>query len=79
MTSQPRAHLPPRLLPVLYFGTAHVALAFAFAAVAIDPRRVSGFFYHARMLGSVVAVSGARPRRHRARAYDRPAARLARK
>ena len=47
----PRTQLPPRLLPVLYFGAAHVALALAFAAVAIDPRGVSGFFYHSRMLG----------------------------
>src|SRR6187401_2502579 len=40
--------LPPRLLPVLYFAVAHVALALAFAAIAFDPRGVSGFFYHAR-------------------------------
>ena len=45
----PRTQLPPRLLPVLYFGAAHVALAFAFGAVALDPRGVSGFFDHARM------------------------------
>ena len=53
----PRAHLPPRLLPVLYFGVAHVALAFAFGAVALDPRGVSGFFYHARILGIVHLVT----------------------
>jgi len=53
----PRTHLPPRLLPVLYFGLAHVALAFAFCAVAVDPRGVSGFFYHARMLGIVHLVT----------------------
>jgi hypothetical protein len=53
----PRTPLPPRLLPVLYFGVAHVALAFAFAAVALDPRGVSGFFYHARMLGIVHLVT----------------------
>ncbi len=50
-STAPRAQLPPRLLPVLYFSAAHVALAFAFGAVALDPRGVSGFFYHARMLG----------------------------
>lgn len=57
MTSTPRAHLPPRLLPVLYLGVAHVALALAFGAVAVDPRGVSGFFYHARMLGIVHLVT----------------------
>jgi hypothetical protein len=57
MTSTPRAHLPPRLLPVLYFGAAHVALALAFGAVALDPRGVSGFFYHPRMLGIVHLVT----------------------
>ena len=53
----PRTQLPPRLLPVLYFGVAHVALALACLAVAIDPRGVSGFFYHARMLGIVHLVT----------------------
>jgi hypothetical protein len=53
----PSTHLPPRLLPVLYFGAAHVALLFAFGAVALDPRGVSGFFYHARMLGIVHLVT----------------------
>jgi hypothetical protein len=57
MTATPRAHLPPRLLPVLYFGAAHVALALAFGAVAVDPRSVSGFFYHARMLGIVHLIT----------------------
>lgn len=49
--------LPPRLLPVLYFGVAHAALALAFAAVAYDPRGVSGFFYHSRILGIVHLVT----------------------
>jgi len=57
MTSTPRSQLPPRLLPVLYFGAAHVALALAFGAVALDPRGVSGFFYHSRMLGIVHLVT----------------------
>lgn len=51
------APLPPRLLPVLYFAVAHVALALACLAVATDPRGVSGFFYHARMLGIVHLVT----------------------
>jgi hypothetical protein len=55
--STPRTQLPPRLLPVLYFGAAHIALAVAFGAVALDPRGVSGFFYHARMLGIVHLVT----------------------
>jgi hypothetical protein len=54
---RPRTQLPPRLLPVLYFAAAHVALAFAFGAVALDPRGVSGFFYHARMLGIVHLIT----------------------
>jgi hypothetical protein len=53
----PRFQLPPRLLPVLYFGAAHAALALAFAAIALDPRGVSGFFYHARMLAIVHLVT----------------------
>ena len=55
--STPRGHLPPRLLPVLYFGVAHIAVTLAFAAVALDPRGVSGFFYHSRMLGMVHLVT----------------------
>jgi len=56
MTSAPPP-LPPRLLPTLYVATAHVALAFAFGAVAIDPRGVSGFFYHPRMLAVVHLIT----------------------
>ncbi len=52
-----RANLPPRLLPVLYFAVAHAALALAFGAVALDPRGVSGFFYHARILAIVHLVT----------------------
>jgi hypothetical protein len=59
VTASPTAHapLPPRLLPVLYFAAAHAALILAFAAVAFDPRGVSGFFYHSRMLGIVHLVT----------------------
>ncbi|MBI4485840.1 MAG: hypothetical protein HY655_07505 [Acidobacteria bacterium] len=58
MTDSPaRSQLPPRLLPILYFGASHVALAAAFAAVAADPRGVAGFFYHARMLAIVHLVT----------------------
>jgi len=57
MPATPRSQLPPRLLPILYFGVAHVALALACLAVAVDPRGVSGFFYHARMLAIVHLVT----------------------
>jgi hypothetical protein len=49
--------LPPRLLPLLYLGFAHAALAVAFAAIAVDPRGVAGFFYHPRMLAIVHLVT----------------------
>ncbi len=49
--------LPPRVLPVLYFAAAHLALALAFTAVALDPRGVAGFFYHSRMLAIVHLVT----------------------
>ncbi len=49
--------LPPRVLPVLYFAAAHLALTLAFTAVALDPRGVAGFFYHSRMLAIVHLVT----------------------
>ena len=55
--TESRTPLPPRVLPVLYFSVAHAALALACAAVAADPRGVSGFFYHSRMLGIVHLVT----------------------
>jgi hypothetical protein len=45
------------MLPILYIGTAHVALLLAAFAVAIDPRGVAGFFYHSRMLAIVHLVT----------------------
>jgi hypothetical protein len=56
-TTSTGPELPPRLLPVLYFATAHAALVTAFAALTIDPRAFSGFFYHARMLAAVHLVT----------------------
>lgn len=44
-------------LPLLYFGLAHVALASAFAAMAFDPARFAGFFYHPRMIAVVHLVT----------------------
>lgn len=55
--SAPADQLPPRLLPILYFTLAHVALALAFASIAADPRAVAGFFYHPRMLAIVHLVT----------------------
>ena len=57
MPATPRTQLPPRILPVLYFGVAHAALMLACLAVALDPRGVSGFFYHSRMLAIVHLVT----------------------
>ena len=49
--------VPTRILPVLYFAVARVALASAFAAVALDPLAVAGFFYHARIVAIVHLVT----------------------
>jgi hypothetical protein len=51
------ALLPPTRLPLWYFGLAHVSLMVALAVVAVDPRGVSGFFYHPRMLGVVHLIT----------------------
>ena len=52
-----RDRLPPRLLPVLYFGCAHAALLTAFALTALEPRAIAGFFYHDRMAALVHLVT----------------------
>jgi hypothetical protein len=57
MPSATRTHLPPRLLPIFYFGVAHIAFALACLSVALDPRGVSGFFYHSRILAIVHLVT----------------------
>lgn len=49
--------LPPRRLPLLYFGFAHLCLAAAFAIVALDPRGVGGFYYHPKMVAVVHLVT----------------------
>jgi hypothetical protein len=48
---------PPRLLPLLYLGTAHVSLALAFLFAACWPRAVAGFFYHSWLIGLVHLVT----------------------
>jgi hypothetical protein len=52
-----RQQVPPRVLPILYFGTAHLALALAFAAIGVDPGRVGAFFYQPRTLAIVHLVT----------------------
>ncbi len=52
-----RDRLPPFLLPLLYFGVAHLALAVAFAALALAPEKYIGFFYHPRMVFVVHLVT----------------------
>lgn len=47
----------PGLLPVLYFGLAHLSLAVAFGEVAIQPQKLAGFFYHPRMIAVVHLVT----------------------
>lgn len=52
-----RARLPSRLLPPLYWGVAHLALAAAFGIMLADPRAVGGFYYHPAMVGVVHLVT----------------------
>ena len=42
MTASPalRSQLPPRLLPILYFGVAHVAFALAMKTAGVDIRKL---------------------------------------
>lgn len=51
------ALLPPRVLPLLYYAVARLALLTALLAVAVDPTAVAAFFYHARMLAVVHLVT----------------------
>ena len=48
---------PARLIPLLYLGTAHVALAFACFLAGWWPQAVAGFFYHSWMVGIVHLVT----------------------
>jgi hypothetical protein len=49
--------MPPRAAPLLFLGTAHAALAFAFGLAAWWPRAVAGFFYHSWMAALVHLVA----------------------
>lgn len=44
---------PHRIVPLLYYGTAHAALALACLMVGLAPRAAAGFFYHAWMVAIV--------------------------
>jgi hypothetical protein len=48
---------PPQALPLLYLGTAHVALALACLLAGLWPQAVAGFFYHAWLIGLVHLVT----------------------
>jgi hypothetical protein len=50
-------NLPPRTLPLLYLGTAHVSLALAFVCAGLWPQAVAGFFYHAWLIGLVHLIT----------------------
>lgn len=49
--------MPARWVPLLYFAFAHLCLGVAFAALAVVPRTLAGFFYHPRMLAVVHLVT----------------------
>ncbi|HEX3529160.1 MAG TPA: hypothetical protein VH988_19045 [Thermoanaerobaculia bacterium] len=56
--AKPRPERDPHSrLPLLYFSLAHVCLAAAFAALALQPQRFSAFFYHPRMVAVVHLVT----------------------
>jgi hypothetical protein len=48
---------PAQLVPLLYLGTAHVALALACMFAGIWPEAVAGFFYHPWLIGLVHLVT----------------------
>ncbi|HEX5137285.1 MAG TPA: hypothetical protein VFY93_09950 [Planctomycetota bacterium] len=54
---EPSERLPPRTLPVAYVAAAHVSLLAAFLAIALEPSRFMGFYYHPKMLGVVHLVT----------------------
>lgn len=53
----PGDRLPPRVLPLLYFGFAHLCLGAAFLFLATRPEAIVGFFYHPRMIAVVHLVT----------------------
>lgn len=53
MPPSANARQPHRVIPLLYYGTAYVAIALACLMIGLAPRAVAGFFYHARMVAIV--------------------------
>jgi len=49
--------IPPRALPVLYSGAAHLSFALAVFFAACWPHAVAGFFCHAWPVGLVHLVT----------------------
>jgi len=49
--------LPPRVLPLLYFGFAHLCLGAAFLFLALRFEALVGFFYHPQMIAVVHLVT----------------------
>ena len=52
-----REQLPPRLVPLLYFGLARLALMLACTAVLAYPGQLAAFVYHPRLLAVVHLVT----------------------
>jgi hypothetical protein len=48
---------PAQLMPLLYLGTAHLALALACVFAGVWPHAVAGFFYHAWLIGLVHLIT----------------------
>jgi hypothetical protein len=55
--ADPRALLPARRAPLLYFAFAHACLVTALAALALDPGGLGGFYYHPRLIALVHLVT----------------------
>lgn len=49
--------LPPKILPIVYFTVARVAIMVALLAVALDPTVAAGYFYHPRLIAIVHLVT----------------------
>jgi hypothetical protein len=49
--------LPPRVLPLLYFAAARVALLAALLVIALEPTIAAGFFYQPRLIAAVHLVT----------------------
>ncbi len=53
----PTREVPPRVLPVVYFGFGHLCLAAGLLLAALEPEAIAGFFYHPRMFAVVHLVT----------------------